>query len=402
MLAELAVALALGTPPSPAAGPAASASPPEEGRRDGARPAGETPAFRGRAIYHRGEGVSEIVAVVGDARLAASAVPCAGCHGPDGRGKAEGGVTPPDLRHAALTRPYAAPYDDRLLRRAITRGISSSGKELSSVMPRYQMTRADLDALVAFLNTLGDEAVPGVGDHSIRAGVFLPPDRRAASIRAAVGEWAGAFNARGGVYGRLLEVRFATAPPRAADRASALTKFIRDEDLFALFASSTDGAASAAGFVPILSAFDDHPDIRAPSVRYLLAGIPQQRRALESFAAESGTGALTLTIASLAGASAFEGPGPRAVAFPTLPVKHPEQTTAKASAEIFAAGLRGAGVDLTRERLLQAVDDLYGFDTGVGPVTYRGNRRIGAGGAWIVVVQPDGSVGEPRFVRVSD
>jgi hypothetical protein len=33
-----------GTPPSPAAGPAASSPPPAPGRRDGARPAGETPA----------------------------------------------------------------------------------------------------------------------------------------------------------------------------------------------------------------------------------------------------------------------------------------------------------------------------------------------------------------------
>jgi len=353
------------------------------------------PAERGRAIYHRGEGQTEIVAVLGDTRVAAAAIPCASCHGPDGRGKSEGGVAPPDIRHAALTKPYAAPYDDRLLRRAITAGISSSGKPLNPVMPRYRMTRADLDALVAFLHTLGDEVVPGVGEHSIRAGVFLPPDKRAAAVRAAVEKWAHEFNAAGGVYGRAIEVQFASAP-------DTLERFIREENLFALFATFTGGAARAAGFVPVLSAFDDDPDVRAPSVRYLAAGIPQQKRALERFAADSGIDGLTLAVASVAGASAFEGSAKRAVAFPTLPVKNPEQSAALASAQIFAAALRGAGGDLTRERFLQSVDELYGFDTAVAAVTYRGNRRIGTGGAWIVVVEPDGSIGEPRFVRVSD
>jgi mono/diheme cytochrome c family protein len=349
----------------------------------------------GRAIYHRGEGRAEIVALLGDTRVAASAVPCASCHAPDGRGKSEGGVTPPDLRHAALTRPYAAPYDDKLLRRAITMGVSSSGKALSKVMPRYQMSRADLDALIAFLRTLGDEVVPGVGDHAIRAGVFLPPDKRAAGVRAAVERWADDLNAAGGVYGRTIEVRFAAAP-------DTLEKFIQRENLFALFASYSGGAARTAGFVPLLSAFDDDPDVRAPSVRYLTAGVPQQTRALERFAAESGIDGLALAVASVAGAAAFEGPTKRAVAFPTLPLAHPEQSAALASAQIFVAGLRGAGSDLTRERFLQSVDELYGFDTAVAAVTYRGNRRIGTGGAWIVVVEPDGSVGEPRFVRVSD
>jgi len=357
---------------------------------------------QGRAIYHRGEGRAEIVAVLGDTRVAATAVPCASCHGPDGRGKAEGGVTPPDVRHAALTKPYAAPYDDKLLRRAITMGIGSSGKPLSTVMPRYQMTRADLDALLAFLRVLGDEVVPGVGEHVIRAGVLLPPDKRAATVRAGVERWSAEFNAAGGAYGRTLEIRFATAPADEKARAAALEAFVRDEKLFALFASFTGGAARAAGFVPILSAFDDDPEVRAPSVRYLAAGIPQQQRALERFAADSGIAGLTLTVASVAGAAAFQGPAKRAVAFPTLPVAHPEQSAALASAQIFAAGLRGAGRDLTRERFLQSVDELYGFDTAVAAVTYRNGRRIGTGGAWIVVVEPDGSVGEPRFVAVGD
>src|ERR1041385_5776958 len=85
----------------------------------------------GRAIYEHGDGVR---ASMGDglAPVPASLVPCASCHGIDGRGRSEGGVVPPDIRHAALTRPYDVTassgrrhgaYDDRSLLRAITMGI---------------------------------------------------------------------------------------------------------------------------------------------------------------------------------------------------------------------------------------------------------------------------------------
>src|SRR5437016_418655 len=152
---------------------------------------------RGKEIYTRGEGT----ALVGETRVSAAIVPCASCHGGDGRGRAEGGVRPADIRRAALTKPYASPYDDRLLRRAITSGISSGGRTLNPVMPRYQFARADLDALVAYLHLLGDEAVPGVTDTTIRVAVVLPPGQR-----AAIEAWVNDFNTNGGVYGRKLEI----------------------------------------------------------------------------------------------------------------------------------------------------------------------------------------------------
>ncbi len=91
-----------------------------------------------------------------------------------------------------------------------------------------------------------------------------------------------------------------------------------------------------------------------------------------------------------------------AVAFPTPIVQHLYESAALASAEIFAAALRAAGGDLTRERFLQAVDEIHALDTVHGPVSYRGNRRIGTGGAWILPIARDGTVGKPRFVRVGD
>jgi mono/diheme cytochrome c family protein len=65
-------------------------------------------AARGKQIYLEGTsaGGGTIEAVVGDeaVTLPASAVPCASCHGPDGRGRPEGGVLPPDIRWQELTK----------------------------------------------------------------------------------------------------------------------------------------------------------------------------------------------------------------------------------------------------------------------------------------------------------
>src|ERR1700730_12004921 len=62
-------------------------------------------------------------------QLLASSAPCANCHGRDGRGRSEGGVTPSDLRWFQLTRETPAgsgsfrsrpAYTDRLVTRAFT------------------------------------------------------------------------------------------------------------------------------------------------------------------------------------------------------------------------------------------------------------------------------------------
>jgi len=73
-----------------------------------------------------------------------------------------------------------------------------------------------------------------------------------------------------------------------------------------------------------------------------------------------------------------------------LAVRHPTaQLAAYASARILVEGLRRAGRDLSRERLLEALEGLYEFDTGLSPlVTYNKNRRTGAMGAHIVEVDP--------------
>src|SRR5262245_6218558 len=91
----------------------------------------------GREIYLHGRGAAggPVTATLGDGTpLPAAAAACGTCHGPAGRGRPEGGVTPSDVTWGNLSKPYGAthpsgrrvePYDDRLLIRAVTLGLDS-------------------------------------------------------------------------------------------------------------------------------------------------------------------------------------------------------------------------------------------------------------------------------------
>jgi len=65
------------------------------------------------------------------------------------------------------------------------------------------------------------------------------------------------------------------------------------------------------------------------------------------------------------------------------------QLAAYASAKILVEGLRRSGRNLSRERLLEALEGIFEFDTGLFPlVSYNKNRRIGALGSHIVEIDP--------------
>lgn len=71
-----------------------------------------------------------------------------------------------------------------------------------------------------------------------------------------------------------------------------------------------------------------------------------------------------------------------------LPPGHLQgQIASLAAAKLFEEGLRGAGRTLNRERLVEAIEALYRYDTGLTPpLTYGPNRRIGAMGAHVMRV----------------
>jgi len=263
---------------------------------------------RGRQVYQEGTSPSggTIVAVLGDAQIEipASSVPCASCHGKDGRGRPEGGVSPSDLRWGSLTRPYGVThpggrthpaYDERLLKRAVSLGFDPAGNTLHVAMPRFRMSLQDMADLVAYVKRLGGDPAPGVSETVVRIGVVLPPPGAlaplGAAVRAALEAQCARWNTEGGIYGRTLELRFLEPPAPAADRRTAVAAFLDHEEVFAVLAPFLPGAEAelTALFgereIPVIGPFTLHPRGDAGrSIFYLLPGLEAQGRALARFA----------------------------------------------------------------------------------------------------------------------
>lgn len=475
---------------------------------------------RGKEIYLTGttSDGAEVTALMGDDRIEvpASALPCGNCHGADGRGRPEGGVSPTVLTWESLTRPYVVeapsgrrygPYDERTLKRAIGLGVDPAGNDLHIAMPRYRMAHADLEALVAYLKTISADRDPGVAEGELTLGLLLPPAsgplaQVARTVRAVAGRWAARVNERGGIYGRELRLAELQLPADPGERRAAVSRFLDEREVFALvtpfFAGADDelSALVAERGIPAVAPFSLEASEGFPvnrEVFYLWSGITGQARALAVHAAGGGSpppsaiaapadGRLAaaadavaeeiekagsrvpervplgapadpdseaealrnagvadlylldpgpdavrlleaaaaagwqprlLVPGSLAGAGLFEaaaGLGAQLViAYPTLPadrgedaaaelaelvagLPESEQSTAVATfagARLLAEGLERAGREVSRERLISALENLYQHSTELSPpVTYGPNRRVGSRGAYVVAYDP--------------
>ncbi len=264
---------------------------------------------RGRRIYLEGVSPSgaEITALMSDAgvEVPATAVPCGGCHGRDGKGRPEGGVSPSDLTWASLTKPYGnthpngrkhPAYDARLLKRAISLGIDPAGNKLNGVMPQFRMSLRDMEDLVAYIRQLGTKSDPGVTDTALRVGVVLPPagplSGMGKAVRAALTARFEALNKEGGIYGRRVEPRFFEAPQPADQRRAWTADFLEREEVFAGLAAFFAGADAEmaslfqARETPVIGPFSLHPREAFPLNRYvfyLLPGVETQGQALVRF-----------------------------------------------------------------------------------------------------------------------
>ena len=245
---------------------------------------------RGKQIYLHGESNGKpITALMGGegVEVPATIVPCASCHGADARGKSEGGVTPSNLRWDVLTRAYAArgershpPYTRATLKRAITMGVDPAGHKLQPAMPRYRMSLAQMDDLIAYLQALPHDSDPGLSDDTVRIGVItlLP------TARIPIESYIARINRAGGIFGRKIELRFTT---------SLTQTFIDTEHPFAIAASSLigheedDESLIDRNQLPSIAAIAT----RTPKSHYsfhLLAGIREQAVALAQYAVKHG------------------------------------------------------------------------------------------------------------------
>ena len=473
---------------------------------------------RGKQIYLKGTSPSgqEIKAVLGDDSLAvpASTMPCASCHGYDGLGRPEGGVAPSNVTWDYLTKSYGhvhpsgrqhPVFTEQTLARAITEGIDPAGNKLLVAMPTYQLSRADLSDLLAYLKRIGEDRDPGLTETAIKIGTVLPADQ--SEVRAAVKALLSAYfeelNSQGGIYSRKLELH-AVETSSVANLLSQTRRLLDEEQVFALTGAFIGGAEKELAALmeteeaPLIGPVTLYPVTGFPlnrQVFYLYAGLKEQSLACLSFAAKKlsvkhprvaviypttaphpeigqaigeqcekdgwnpvlrlgysrpfetaavakqlaeggadlimflGTGtegvALMKEIEKTGRSPYFFTPGPLAgreifaapisfknrifLSYPNTPASHAPagvaefglladkyrlatkhaavQFAAFCAAKILVEGLKLSGRELSREKLITALEGLYEFETGLSPkITYGPNRRIGALGAYIVAL----------------
>lgn len=175
----------------------------------------------GRRLYvygERADGSPITGTTKGDVRIAGRAFACASCHRPSGFGASEGGNFVPPVTGPVLFQPRVPDrnerfrelyqqvqpaaywarvrqarmrpaYDKALLARALEKGVDAGGNDLDPVMPRYDLSDADLANLTAYLRGLSATLDPGVDPKTLHiATVFAPdvdPAERDAVLRTA-------------------------------------------------------------------------------------------------------------------------------------------------------------------------------------------------------------------------
>jgi mono/diheme cytochrome c family protein len=104
----------------------------------------------GRSIFQTGKDQEGIQIVASPPPLFDS---CAACHQSDGAGGLHlpGGAISADLRPSALVLQQTRPYTLALLERAISTGIDNQGVPLSPVMPRWRLSKQDLDDVALYV-----------------------------------------------------------------------------------------------------------------------------------------------------------------------------------------------------------------------------------------------------------
>lgn len=269
---------------------------------------------RGKRIYLEGKSDSgvEIKALLSGSEVPASVLPCGSCHGADGKGNPEGGVVPSDIRYEALSRNYQQanaqgrqhpPYDEKSLKRAISMGLDPAGNPLHPAMPKYQLTQADMEDLIAYLKKVGDDLDPGLTANSIKVAALLPPGGLQADLpKACAGILRAYFdrvNQGGGVYRRQLQPVFWSE----ASGGPSFAEFLEREQPFALTSSflgeedQTLRNALLNQKLPLCGAISgrtENSGLRSKYIFYLCSGTEAHAKALLDSQFPAGTGKVLL------------------------------------------------------------------------------------------------------------
>ena len=268
---------------------------------------------RGKQVYQKGTSTSgsEISAILGSEGvvLPASMVPCASCHGPDGRGRPEGGLIPPDIRWSELTKAYGhvhesgrrhPAFDQASLARIVRTGLDPAHNRLDQAMPTYQMSDADMADMFAYLQVLEDDWDSGLSDDAIQLGTLLPLSGPRGSLGQAMAQVMYAhfqqINERGGIFGRRIELLAIPYGDSPEATLATLRKAFEKEGIFALVGAYTVGLETEildvlrVEQVPLIGPFTLNPgdEIVDAAAFYLYPGFVEQARVLANQALDDG------------------------------------------------------------------------------------------------------------------
>src|SRR5262249_33836950 len=229
-----------------------------------------------------------------------SSIACANCHGREGQGKTEGGVSPTNLTWDSLTRPYTvttpsgrqhSAYDEALLKRAITMGFDPAGNELHVAMPRFRMSLEDMTDLIAYIKKMGKSLDPGLTATTIQLGAVVPGEGPLSEIgralRGVIEAYFEELNNQGGIFGRRIELLVMNGGETDVRRSVARGGLFALVAPFTAGADETFGAAFEEEQIPVVGPITLLPQTGTAAKRhtfYLYSGPAQQARALFAFA----------------------------------------------------------------------------------------------------------------------
>jgi len=246
---------------------------------------------RGKEIYLAGSSPSAepLIAVLGEnrLRLPGRAVTCGGCHGHDGTGRPESGITPYNVTWKYLTKSYGHIHDSRLqhppfteqsLKHYLRTGIYPGGGKGDPSMPSYEVSDRDLDDLITIATV-----IPSTG----------PLAEIGGTIRDVLEAYFGEINGQGGLYGREIVLVVHELAPDPDSTPGILRTWLAAQQPFALISPFTPNmeaaviSAASDEQIPLIGPWTLYP-VRTYSrnryVFYLYSGLAEQVRALIGFA----------------------------------------------------------------------------------------------------------------------
>lgn len=262
---------------------------------------------RGKRIYAEGESDSGRIITARLPRnhtpVPAAIVPCAGCHGSDGRGRAQkfAIATPPDITWGNLTQRDGhhhvqrvhPTFDEAAVALAVRRGVDPAGNTLHATMPRYEMSEEDMADLIAYLKCIESELDPGLSASQIRLGTLLPTAGPLAGVGRAMSDVLAAYfedvNAAGGINGRKLVLVLGAYGATDDPPIWRARELLMSEPIFALVSGYAVGfeaelaALVQERHVPLVGPLTQLPPTTKEFNRfgfYLLSGLAEQAEVL--------------------------------------------------------------------------------------------------------------------------